>query len=71
VLSHDFGGIAILPVHPRPGQAAIRVLVRAGRNARAPLAVLPGLMLNDPDGRPSAAAEDVLRGGAVLPLAAL
>jgi tRNA1(Val) A37 N6-methylase TrmN6 len=71
VLSHDFGGIAILPVHPRPGQAAIRVLVRAGRNERAPLAVLPGLMLNDPDGRPSAAAEDVLRGGAVLPLAAL
>jgi len=34
----------------------------------APLALLAGLTLNDTDGRPSAAAEAVLRGGAALRL---
>ena len=45
---------------PRPG---------AGDKAsRAPLALLPGLVLNDDAGVPTAEAEAVLRGGAVLPL---
>lgn len=68
-LSRKFGSIMVLPVHPRPGTPAIRVLVRAGKGARQPLAMLPGLALNDADGRPSAAAEEILRGGAALPLA--
>jgi len=32
---------------------------------------LPGLVLNDADSRPTAAAEAVLRGGEPLPLASL
>jgi tRNA1(Val) A37 N6-methylase TrmN6 len=68
-LGREFGAITVLPVHPRPSGAAIRVLVRAGKGERAPLALLPGLILNDADGRPSAAAEEILREGAVLPLA--
>jgi tRNA1(Val) A37 N6-methylase TrmN6 len=59
----------VLPVHPRPNAPAIRVLVRAEKGGRSPLAVLPGLELNDAGGRPSAAAEEILREGAVLPLA--
>jgi hypothetical protein len=47
------------------------VLIRAGKGERAPLALLPGFELNDAGGRPSAAAEEVLRKGALLPLAAL
>ena len=36
--------------------------------SRAPLAVLPGLILNDASGRPTTAAEAVLREGATLVL---
>jgi tRNA1(Val) A37 N6-methylase TrmN6 len=64
-----FGAVTVMPVHPKPEAAAIRVLVRAAKNTRAPLQLLPGLILNDADGKPSAEAEAVLRGGDVLPLA--
>lgn len=70
VLASDFGATALLPVHPRPGAPAIRVLVRAVKASRAPLRLLPGLLLAEADGKPSAAAEAVLRDGAALPLAA-
>jgi len=65
-LGGDYGGIAVMPIFPRPDAAAIRVLVRARKGSRAPLALLPGLTLNDSQGRATAAAEAVLRGGATL-----
>jgi tRNA1(Val) A37 N6-methylase TrmN6 len=68
VLDSRFGGIAVLPVYGRAGQPAIRVLVRANKGSRAPLALLPGLALNDEEARPTAEAEAVLRGGEALPL---
>ena len=68
VLDPAFGAVAVLPIHPRPAEPAIRILVRATKASRAPLALLPGLVLNDVSGRPTAAAESVLRGGAALPL---
>ncbi len=61
-----FGAIAVLPVYPRPGAAAIRILLRAVKGSRAPLALAPGLTLNDADWRPSAEAGAILRGGAAL-----
>jgi tRNA1(Val) A37 N6-methylase TrmN6 len=64
-----FGDIAIRPVHPKPGAAAIRVLVRAIKGSATPLSLLPALTLNGADGKPSAEAEAVLRGGAALPMA--
>jgi tRNA1(Val) A37 N6-methylase TrmN6 len=67
-LDQRFGGIVVLPVHGRAGDPAIRVLVRATKGSRAPLALLPALSLNDPSGRPTAEAESVLRDGAALPL---
>lgn len=70
-LARDFGGVTVLPIHPKPNAPAIRVLIRAGKGVRGPLAMLPGLELNDASGRPSAAAEEILRGGALLPLATL
>jgi tRNA1(Val) A37 N6-methylase TrmN6 len=69
-LGERFGDIAVLPVHGRAGQSAIRVLVRARKGSRAPLTLLPGLMLNDEEGRPTAEAEAVLRGAEPLPLIA-
>ncbi len=68
-LGDRFGGIAVMPVHGRAGQPAIRILVRARKGSRAPLLLLPGLVLNDADGKPSAEAEDVLRHALPLPLA--
>jgi tRNA1(Val) A37 N6-methylase TrmN6 len=64
-----FGGIAVLPVHGREGQPAIRVLVHAAKGSRAPLTLLPGLLLNDAAGRPTAEAEAVLRHAGALRLA--
>jgi tRNA1(Val) A37 N6-methylase TrmN6 len=68
-LDSAFGAIAVLPVYPKPDEPAIRILVRATKASRAPLAVLPGLVLNDAAGRPTPEAEAVLRAGATLPLA--
>jgi tRNA1(Val) A37 N6-methylase TrmN6 len=67
-LGKDFGAITVLPVHPKPGAAAIRVLVRATKGNRAPLALLPGFLLVDADSKPSAAAEAVLRNAEALSL---
>jgi tRNA1(Val) A37 N6-methylase TrmN6 len=67
-LEPGFGAVMLLPVHPKPGEAAIRILVRAVKASRAPLTVLPGLVLNDPAGRPTTEAEAVLRAGAALAL---
>jgi tRNA1(Val) A37 N6-methylase TrmN6 len=70
-LTPGFGAVTVLPVHPRPDAAAIRVLVSAEQGSAAPLAILPGLVLNDANGRPSRAAEAILRHGEGLSLAAI
>jgi tRNA1(Val) A37 N6-methylase TrmN6 len=67
-LDPAFGAVTVLPVHAKAGEAAIRVLVRATKESRAPLALLPGFVLNDGSGRPTAQAEAVLRAAAALPL---
>ena len=68
-LERGFGSIAILPVHPNPRGAAIRVIVTAVKGGRAPLALHPGLILQDPDGEGGAEAAAVLGGNAALALA--
>ncbi|ABD89875.1 tRNA1(Val) (adenine(37)-N6)-methyltransferase [Rhodopseudomonas palustris] len=68
-LDRGFGGLVILPVHPQPGLPAIRVLVRASKGGRAPLSLLPGLMLRDEAGTETLKAAAALRGEA-LPLSA-
>jgi tRNA1(Val) A37 N6-methylase TrmN6 len=61
------GGVALLPLWPRAGQAARRVLVQARRHGRQPDHLHPGLVLHDEAGW-TAEAEAVLRGAAGLPL---
>jgi tRNA1(Val) A37 N6-methylase TrmN6 len=65
-LSGEFGSIVVLPVLPRPEAAAVRVLVRAVRGAHGARRDYPALLLNDATGRPTAAAEAVLRAGDTL-----
>lgn len=65
------GRCLLLPIYPKPDEPAIRIIVRAVKGARGPLAILPGFTLNRADGQPTRAAEDVLRGGAAIPLDAV
>ncbi len=62
------GAIRVLPLWPKAGQPAKRVLVAARKGARAPAQLLPGLVLHQADGRFTAEAEAILRDGAALPL---
>jgi tRNA1(Val) A37 N6-methylase TrmN6 len=67
-LPGPFGGIRILPAHPAEGAAATRILVRAELASRAPLSILPGLVLHRPGGAWTDEADAVLRGQAALAL---
>lgn len=48
--ANRLGDLAVLPVHPRPGTAALRILVRGRRGSRGPVRLLPGLVLHKGDG---------------------
>jgi tRNA1(Val) A37 N6-methylase TrmN6 len=65
-LAPGFGAVAVLPVHPKPGAPAIRVLVRAVKNGTGSLVQLPGFALADASGKPTAQAKAVLREAAAL-----
>ena len=68
-LKSAFGSVAVLPVLPRDGAPAIRVLVRAVKASKAGEETYPALSLNDAQGKPTMAAEAVLRGGEPLSIA--
>ena len=68
-LAPGFGTVSLLPVYSKPAAPAIRILARAVKGSRAPLTLHGGLLLADAQGRPSEAAEAVLRHAAALPLA--
>ena len=62
------GSFAVRPVHAFADEPAKRVLVRAVKTGRAPLRLLPPLVLHDRGGgKHTAEAEAVLRGAAELP----
>ncbi len=67
-LGDGFGAITVLPIHGKAGGPAIRILSRAIRDRNGPLALLAGLVLTDADGKPTVAAETVLRDGKGLSL---
>jgi len=58
------GGVTIMPVHPRMGAPATRVLVSARKGTRAPIRIKPGLVVHpDPaSGRFTPETEAVLAG---------
>ncbi len=64
-----FGGLRVLPLHPRPATPATRIVVRGERGSRAPLQILPSLFLHHATGHGFAdEVEAVLRCGAALAL---
>lgn len=60
-LAVQAGGPEILPLWPKAGREAKRVLVRARIGGKGPARLLPGLVLHEDDGRFTPAAEAVLR----------
>jgi tRNA1(Val) A37 N6-methylase TrmN6 len=62
------GGIRILPLWPKSGRPAGRVIVSARNGSRRALELLPGLVLHGEDGGHTQAAEAVLRHGESLTL---
>jgi tRNA1(Val) A37 N6-methylase TrmN6 len=67
LLAAKAGSVRIRPVHPHADEPAKRVLVRATKAGRAPLQLLPPLVLHERGGaKHTAAAEAILRGEAAL-----
>jgi tRNA1(Val) A37 N6-methylase TrmN6 len=60
------GDIVIFPLWPSAGRPAKRIIVRARSGVATPLRLAAGLVLHEPDGRFTAAAEAVLRDAAAL-----
>ena len=67
-LAGRFGDVRILPIHAAKDRAAIRILVRAQRESRGSLKIVPGLVLHQVEGTWTAQADAILRGQAELPL---
>lgn len=64
LLRNRFGGTEILPLWPRAGEDAKRVIVRTRKDRRSPARIRPGLVLHESDGSYTPAAEKILRDGA-------
>ena len=61
-LSANFGGVTTLPLWPREGEEAKRVIVQARKGVRSPARILPGLIIHEDDGRYTDASAAVLKG---------
>lgn len=61
-----FGGLRILPIYPRKGQPASRIIVQGTKGSRAPTVILPGFILHGDGNAFTPEAEAILRGGGAL-----
>jgi tRNA1Val (adenine37-N6)-methyltransferase len=62
------GGVSMLPLWPRAGEPAKRVLLQVRKNSRAGFVLLPGLVLHDSSGAYTPEANAILRRGEALAL---
>ena len=60
------GAIALLPIHPRAGASAHRLLVSGVKGSRTPLRVAPALVVHQADGRLTAEADAIHRGEGLI-----
>jgi tRNA1(Val) A37 N6-methylase TrmN6 len=65
-LENRLGAIALLPVHPRAGASAHRLLVSGVKGSKAPLGLAPALILHGADGRLTAQADALHRGDRLI-----
>lgn len=65
-MEQGLGGVQLRSVHPTHDRPASRILVSGIRGSKAPLEILPPLILHGPDGRFTPEAEAIHRGEAAL-----
>ena len=65
-LKGRFGAAELIPIFPRAGAPAIRLIVRAIKGRRTPPTLREGVILNDAGNQPTQAASAILRDGAPL-----
>ncbi|MFP4314349.1 MAG: tRNA1(Val) (adenine(37)-N6)-methyltransferase [Alphaproteobacteria bacterium] len=59
----SFGATEIIPLWPKSGKEAKRVIIRTRKHRKSPAHIHPGLVLHDEDGTYTKAAEMILRQG--------
>lgn len=64
-----FGALVVLPLHPRRGEPASRVILQGIKGSRAPLRIAPGRYLHGPDNRFEPSIDKVLKTPAPLDIA--
>lgn len=62
------GSLTLLPLWPRTGEPARRMIVQGIKGGRSPCRLAAGLVLHGDDGRYTPPAERILREGATLPV---
>lgn len=65
-LGRKFGAVEIVPLWPKTGVEAKRVIIRAIKDRQTPARILPGIVLHEADGAYTSAAEKILRNGAMI-----
>lgn len=65
-VGRGLGEVRVLPLWPKAGRPANRVIVSARKGSRTPFSLLPGLVLHRDEGGYSPAAEAVLREAAAI-----
>ncbi len=62
-----FGSASIIPVYPKEGEEANRILILARKGGRGPVSILPGFIVHEKDGQFTERAQEIFAGDAVLP----
>ena len=65
-LGKRFGAVEIIPLYPRAGEEAKRVMIRAIQDRKTPARLHAGLVLHEADGSYTKAADAILRDGAAI-----
>ena len=65
-LGARFGAVEIIPLYPRAGQEARRVIIRAIKDRKTPARLHAGIILHEQDGAYTKAADAILRDGAAI-----
>jgi len=62
-LGRRFGGVEIIPLWPRTGEPAKRVIIRAIKDRKSPAKFHPGIILHQENGDYTQEADEILRSG--------
>ncbi len=65
-LGKSYGAIEIIPLWPKAGVPAKRVIIRAIKDRKSPSIINPGIVLHEENGDYTPEAEEILRGAAAI-----